>query len=121
MTRAVAISLALAASPVGSRLAHAQVSEQRARTQPPAPGARTLRRPHATRVPLRGAADRTAGAPVDLTGYWVAVVSEDWAWRMHTPPKGDYASVPLNAEGTRVANTGPRRRPARASRSAPRR
>ena len=43
-------------------------------------------------------------APVDLTGYWVSVVSEDWQWRMVTPAKGDVASLPLNAEGTRVAN-----------------
>jgi hypothetical protein len=43
-------------------------------------------------------------APVDLTGHWVSVVSEDWQWRMFTPRKGDYASVPLNAEGTRVAD-----------------
>jgi hypothetical protein len=43
-------------------------------------------------------------APVDLTGYWVSVVTEDWQWRMVTPAKGDYASLPLNAEGTRVAN-----------------
>src|SRR5690606_18309203 len=42
-------------------------------------------------------------APIDLTGQWVAVVNEDWRWRMVTPPKGDYASVPLNAEGRRVA------------------
>ena len=27
-------------------------------------------------------------APIDLTGYWVAVVTEDWRWRMLTPPKG---------------------------------
>jgi hypothetical protein len=46
-----------------------------------------------------------AGAPVDLTGYWVSVVTEDWRFRMVTPPKGDYASVPLNAEGRRVADT----------------
>jgi hypothetical protein len=52
--------------------------------------------------PARGG--RTA-APVDLTGYWVAVVSEDWRHRMATPKKGDFESVPLNAEGTRVANT----------------
>jgi hypothetical protein len=45
-----------------------------------------------------------AEAPVDLTGYWVSVVTEDWPWRMHTPPKGDYASIPLNAEGRRVAD-----------------
>jgi hypothetical protein len=45
-----------------------------------------------------------AQAPVDLTGYWVSVVTEDWPWRMRTPPKGDYASIPLNAEGRRVAD-----------------
>jgi hypothetical protein len=44
-------------------------------------------------------------APVDPSGYWTAVVTEDWAWRMRTPPKGDYASMPLNAEGKRVADT----------------
>jgi hypothetical protein len=41
-------------------------------------------------------------APVDLTGYWVSVVTEDWRWRMVTPIKGDFASVPLNPEGRRV-------------------
>jgi hypothetical protein len=45
-----------------------------------------------------------AMAPVDLTGYWVALVTEDWRWRMVTPPKGDYPSIPLNAEGRRVAD-----------------
>ena len=43
-------------------------------------------------------------APFDLTGYWVAVVTEDWRWRMMTAPKGDYASVPLNAAGRRLAD-----------------
>jgi len=46
-----------------------------------------------------------AAAPVDLTGVWVSVVTEDWQWRMVTPKKGDFASVPLNAEGQRVADT----------------
>jgi hypothetical protein len=46
---------------------------------------------------------RTA-APYDLTGYWVAVVSEDWKYRMVTPPKGEYGSVPMNAEGRKVAD-----------------
>ena len=36
-----------------------------------------------------------AGAPIDLTGYWVAVVTEDWRYRMVTPPKGDYRGVPV--------------------------
>jgi len=48
-----------------------------------------------------------ASVPVDLTGYWVSVVTEDWPWRMHTPPKGDYASIPLTAEGRRVADLWP--------------
>ncbi|MGH9147459.1 MAG: hypothetical protein ACRD1Q_12165, partial [Vicinamibacterales bacterium] len=46
-----------------------------------------------------------AAAPIDLTGYWVSVVTEDWRWRMLTPPKGDYASVPLTVEGRKVADT----------------
>ena len=44
-------------------------------------------------------------APVDLTGNWVSVISEDWRFRMVTPPKGDYGAVPLNAEGRQVADT----------------
>jgi hypothetical protein len=42
------------------------------------------------------------GAPVDLTGYWVSVVTEDWRWRMVTPLKGDAASVPTSAAARKV-------------------
>ncbi len=45
-----------------------------------------------------------AAAQADLTGTWVAQITEDWRWRMITPPKGDYASVPLNAAGRQVAD-----------------
>jgi len=45
-----------------------------------------------------------ATAPFDLTGYWVSIVSEDWRWRMVTPARGDYASVPLNDEGRKAAD-----------------
>mgnify|MGYP003576049565 CR=1 FL=1 len=44
-----------------------------------------------------------AGAPIDLTGQWVAIISEDWRWRMITPPKGDIVSVPLNLQGQQTA------------------
>ncbi|MGA2715127.1 MAG: hypothetical protein ABSG41_18665 [Bryobacteraceae bacterium] len=44
-------------------------------------------------------------APEDLTGYWVSVVTEDWRWRMVTPAKGDYASVPLNQAGRKAADS----------------
>ena len=46
-----------------------------------------------------------AAAPQDLTGYWVSIVTEDWRFRMIVPDKGDYASVPLNPEGKKVADT----------------
>src|SRR5262245_35702693 len=42
-------------------------------------------------------------APVDLTGTWVSVVTEDWRWRMVTPPKGDVASIPVSGEGRKAA------------------
>jgi hypothetical protein len=44
-----------------------------------------------------------AAAPIDLTGYWVSVVSEDWRYRMTTPPKGDVGGVPLNPAGRTAA------------------
>ena len=42
-------------------------------------------------------------APLDLAGTWVSVVTEDWRWRMVTPPKGDVASVPVSAAGRKAA------------------
>jgi hypothetical protein len=45
------------------------------------------------------------GAAIDLTGYWVSVISEDWKFRMVTPKKGVYDSLTLNNEGRRVADT----------------
>jgi hypothetical protein len=49
-------------------------------------------------------ASAKARAVIDLTGYWVSIVDEDWVWRMMTPAKGDFASVPLNAEGKKITN-----------------
>jgi hypothetical protein len=45
-----------------------------------------------------------AGAPIDLTGYWVSLVTGDWRFRMITPPKGDYTAMPLNAEARKLAD-----------------
>jgi hypothetical protein len=44
-----------------------------------------------------------AAAPADLTGYWVAYVTEDWRFRMVTPAKGDYQGVPMNEQGRKTA------------------
>jgi hypothetical protein len=41
-------------------------------------------------------------AAIDLTGYWVSVITEDWKLRMVTPKKGAFDALPLNAEGRRV-------------------
>ena len=62
---------------------------------------------HAQRGGGRGgapAAARTA-APIDLTGYWVSVITEDWKFRMVTPKKGVYETLTLNAEGRRIGDT----------------
>ena len=55
----------------------------------------------------RGAPPQTGrqSAPIDLTGYWVSVIMEDWKFRMVTPRKGVYDTLPLNAEGRRVGDT----------------
>jgi hypothetical protein len=45
-----------------------------------------------------------AAALVDLTGTWVSLITEDWRHRMFTPPKGDYASMPINAAGRKIAD-----------------
>jgi hypothetical protein len=43
-------------------------------------------------------------APTDFTGYWVAVITEDWRFRMVTPPRGDVSSIPVNDAGQKAAN-----------------
>jgi hypothetical protein len=53
----------------------------------------------------RGGAGETpkAMAPIDLTGYWVAIITEDWRYRMMVPAKGEFVDFPLTPEGRRVA------------------
>jgi len=46
-----------------------------------------------------------AAAAMDLTGYWVSVITEDWKFRMVTPKKGVYETLTLNAEGRRIGDT----------------
>lgn len=45
-----------------------------------------------------------AGAPIDLTGYWVSVVTEDWRYRMVTPAPGDYQGVPMTPAAAKIAD-----------------
>lgn len=41
----------------------------------------------------------------DMSGYWVSVITEDWAYRMITPEKGDAGSIPVNAASRDSANS----------------
>jgi hypothetical protein len=82
LRRVLGIGAALAA---GCALATVAVAQQR---RAPAAAAPTTAR---------------AGAPFDITGHWVSLITDDWVYRMMTPAKGDFSYVPLNAEGQRVA------------------
>jgi hypothetical protein len=53
--------------------------------------------------PPDGGRSAREGALIDLTGQWVAVIDEDWRWRMITPPVGDVSSLPVNARGRAAA------------------
>src|SRR5690348_8355912 len=44
--------------------------------------------------PADDARSARAAAPIDLTGWWVSVITEDWRWRMVTPLRGDFANIP---------------------------
>jgi hypothetical protein len=50
------------------------------------------------------AATARESAAIDLTGYWVSVVVEDWKWRMVTPNKGVYEAIPLSPAGRKIAD-----------------
>jgi hypothetical protein len=50
-----------------------------------------------------GGASARESAPLDLTGQWVSLVTDDWRWRMIVPPKGDVLYLPVNDAGRRAA------------------
>lgn len=49
--------------------------------------------------------DPKVAAPIDLTGYWVSIVTEDWRYRMVTPAPGDFQSVPMTPAAIKLAET----------------
>jgi hypothetical protein len=53
----------------------------------------------------RGAASSAREqAPVDLTGYWVSYVTENWRYRMVTPAKGEYRRIPASPAALPLIN-----------------
>src|SRR3954470_18809632 len=71
---------------LGTSLAMPGASSAQGRGAPPAP--QTAR----------------AAAAIDLTGYWVSIVTEDWRYRMVTPARGDYQGVPMTPEARKIAD-----------------
>jgi len=59
--------------------------------------------PVSAQAPQPASTTARAVAPLDLTGYWVSLVTEDWRWRVVTPPKGDVLYLPVNAAGRKAA------------------
>lgn len=59
--------------------------------------------PRAPGQPRAAAPSAKAAAPVDLTGYWVSLITEDWRFRMVTPRKGDYRNVPMTQLAQKTA------------------
>ena len=43
-------------------------------------------------------------APIDLTGYWVSYVTENWRYRMVTPAKGEYRRIPSSPAALPIIN-----------------
>jgi hypothetical protein len=43
-----------------------------------------------------------SAAQIDITGHWVALITEDWIYRMVVAPKGDVGSIPVNAAGKKA-------------------
>jgi hypothetical protein len=103
-TNVLAIRGALVACSIATFVSSLAASGQAPTGQAPAAPAQPAQGRGARGQPPQPPQTPQAQAPIDLTGWWVSVVTEDWRWRMVTPPKGDYASVPINDEARRVAD-----------------
>jgi hypothetical protein len=58
------------------------------------------------RAQQQGGAARSArdAAPIDLSGYWVSYVTENWRYRMVTPAKGEYRRIPSSSAALPLIN-----------------
>jgi len=45
-----------------------------------------------------------AAAPMDINGYWVSVITQNWRLRMVVPPKGDYMGIAMTPASKEIAD-----------------
>jgi hypothetical protein len=90
----VAVIAALCSISLAAQQPGQQVQQGRQGAPPAGPGGRG----GPAGVPATGRSQ----APFDLSGYWVSLVTDDWRYRMLTPPKGNADYLPVNAEARRV-------------------
>src|SRR5215471_18291206 len=64
-------------------------------------GSTAVRAGQENRAPATSARDV---APIDLTGYWVSYVTENWRYRMVTPAKGEYRRIPVSPAALPLIN-----------------
>jgi hypothetical protein len=43
-------------------------------------------------------------APIDLKGYWVSMITQNWRFRMLVPGPGEYADIPINEKAKQLAD-----------------
>ncbi len=55
-------------------------------------------------APRPARAQASVDPPLDLTGYWVSVVTEGWRHRMVVPERGDYESTAMTPAAIAVAD-----------------
>jgi hypothetical protein len=72
--------------------------------QGPAAGAAPAAQGRGAAAPAPAPPAGRVQAPYDVSGYWVSLVTDDWRYRMLTPPKGNADYIPVNAEARRVMN-----------------
>jgi hypothetical protein len=63
--------------------------------------------PMSLRAQRQGSASPSSArdaAPIDLTGYWVSYVTENWRYRMVTPAKGEYRRIPVSPAAIPIIN-----------------
>ena len=54
--------------------------------------------------PAAGASPPRGRAPIDLTGYWASIVSEDWRTASVTPHEGRLSGVLMTPEAVKIAD-----------------